>query len=127
MSLVHTLFDTLHDLFELAASGDLFRGRSFSRLASLGGFLVAVTLVMGMISLTVLNGKAVKGYQLNELEQERQVLTEDGEITEMLTLRARSMDVIEQKSGYMLKPSREAVTYVMPVTVVAQNDSEMGF
>ncbi len=122
-----SFIDTLRDFVDLAISGELLRGRSFARVTSLAGFLVAVTLVMGMISLTALNGKAVKGYQLNELEQERQALTEDGEITEMLTLRARSMTVIEQKSGYMVKPSREEITYVMPVSVVAKNDAEMGF
>lgn len=93
-------------------------------LASVGAFLFVAMVGMGLTSLAMLNGKAMNGYQLNELEQERQQLVEDGEITEMLSLRARSMEVIESAAVGMVKPSQEEITYVLPVTVVAQNDSE---
>lgn len=82
-------------------------------------FLLAVTF-MGILSLTMLNDKASKGYILSMLEEERQELVTDGEITDMLTLRARSMTYIEENSAGMLKPEREDIYYVTPVTVVAQ-------
>lgn len=102
----------------------LFSRHKKLSLASVAGFLIFSMLGMGMISLATLNGKAMHGYMLNELEQERQELVEDGEITEMLSLRARSMEVIESASAHMVKPTQDQITYILPVTVVAQNDSE---
>lgn len=84
--------------------------------------MVFVFLIMGVVSLTSLNDKAMKGYLLNKLETERQNLVEDGEVTDMLMLRARSMDTITLKSTGMIMPSREDITYVLPITVVAQNE-----
>lgn len=84
--------------------------------------MLLAVVVMGLISLTSLNDKAMKGYLLNKLESERQELVTDGEVTDMLTLRARSMDTIEENVKGMIQPSRENITYVMPVAVVAQND-----
>jgi len=88
---------------------------------SLGGLMLIATVVMGLISLASLNDKAMKGHQLTKLESERQELVTDGEVTDMLTLRARSMDVIESRVTGMMKPDREDIIYVLPVTVVAQN------
>ncbi len=89
---------------------------------SIGAVLVMAVAAMGIVSLTSLNGNAMKGYQLNRLEEERQNLVTDGEITDMLTLRARSMSEIEQTAivQSMRKPDRSEITYVLPVTVVAQ-------
>lgn len=87
--------------------------------ASIGGLMLLAIAVMGLVSLTSLNDKAIKGYMLNKLENERQELVSDGEITEMLTLRARAMDTIESQVTHMVAP--ETVSYVMPVSIVAQN------
>ncbi len=81
--------------------------------------MLAVVILIGVLSLTMLNDKASKGYLLSALEEERQELVTDGEITDMLTLRARSMTVIEDHAWGMVKPEREDIHYVMPV-VVAQ-------
>ncbi|MFA4814644.1 MAG: hypothetical protein WC653_00905 [Candidatus Gracilibacteria bacterium] len=88
-------------------------------MLSLGGVMLLSLIIMGVISLTLLNDKAMKGYLLTKLENEGQELISDGEITEMLMLRARSMDAIEAQVAYMVRP--EVVTYVMPISVVAQN------
>ncbi len=93
-------------------------------MASVGTLLVITMLGMGVTSLAMLNGKAMNGYMLNQLEQERQQLVEDGEITDMLSLRARSLEVIANASLGMVKPAPTEITYVLPITVVAQNDSE---
>jgi len=90
-------------------------------VASLGGLMVLATVVMGLVSLTSLNDKAMKGTMLSRLENERQELVTDGEITDMLSLRARSMDVIEAGSVGMVKPNTVDITYVMPISVVAVN------
>lgn len=89
-------------------------------LFSVGAILLIVIVLMEVVSLTMLNDKASKGYLLSMLEEERQELVSDGEITEMLTLRARSMTYIEENSRGMYKPERGDVYYVTPVTVVAQ-------
>ena len=86
---------------------------------SLGGLILLSLAVMGIVSLASLNDKAMKGYLLSQLENERQELISDGEITEMLTLKARAMDTIEEQVTTMVKP--EHVTYVTPVSIVAQN------
>lgn len=88
---------------------------------SIGGLMLVATAIMGLISLASLNDKAMKGHLLTKLESERQELVTDGEVTDMLTLRARSMDEIEAKATTMVKPAREDITYVLPVAVVAQN------
>ena len=84
--------------------------------------MLALVVLMGLVSLTMLNDKATKGYLLNKLEEERQALVTDGEITDTLTLRARSMSVIEDSSVVqnMRKPERKEIDYVAPVAVVAQ-------
>lgn len=79
-----------------------------------------VAVLIGVLSLTLLNDKASKGYQLSKLEEERQELVTDGEITDMLNLRARSMAVIEDTAVGMVKPGQEDIYYVVPVAVVAQ-------
>ena len=104
------LYTTFHTLF--------LRNERLSML-SLGGAMVLSLVIMGVVSLASLNEKAMKGYLLSKLENEGQELVSDGEITEMLTLRARSMDAIESQVTHMVAP--ETVTYVMPVSVVAQN------
>lgn len=104
------LYATFHTLF--------LRNEKLSML-SVGGAMLLSLVVMGVISLTSLNEKAMKGYLLTKLENEGQELISDGEITEMLTLRARSMDTIQSQVTHMVAP--ETVTYVMPVSVVAQN------
>ncbi len=88
---------------------------------SLGGIMLLSTVIMGIISLASLNDKAMKGYMLNKLETERQELVTDGEVTDMLTLRARSMSAVEESVNGMVKPNREDIVYVMPMTVAMQN------
>ncbi len=105
----------------------LFSRHQKLSLASIGVVLVLAMTVMGIISLAMLNGQAMNGYTLNELEQERQQLVEDGEITDMLSLRSRSLEVIAAASAGMVKPEQTEITYVLPVTVVAKNDSEFGY
>ena len=83
--------------------------------------MLIATIIMGLISLASLNDKAMKGHLLTKLETERQELVTDVEVTDMLTLRARSMDEVEAGVTYMIKPAREDITYVLPVAVVAQN------
>ena len=97
----------------------LFHRNEKLSFMSVGGLIILSLAVMGVISLASLNDKAIKGYLLSQLESERQELVSDGEITEMLMLKARAMDTIEAQVTYMVKP--EQVTYVMPVSVVAQN------
>ena len=84
----------------------------------MGGLIVLSIALMGIVSLASLNDKAMKGYLLSQLENERQELVSDGEVTEMLMLKARAMATIEEKVTGMVKP--EHISYVMPVTVVAQ-------
>lgn len=95
--------------------------------ASVGAVLVLMVTGMGIVSLTSLNDKAMKGYQLNKLETVHEQMVQDGEVTDMLSLRARSMSVIESATSYMVKPAREDITYVLPVNVVASNDSETNY
>lgn len=84
--------------------------------------MLTIVVLMGFFSLMMLNDKSTMGYQLNQLEELREDLVKDGEITDMLTLRARSMTMIEENDvvRYMSKPERSEVTYVTPVVVVAQ-------
>ncbi len=96
----------------------LFHRNEKLSFMSAGALVLIALALMGIVSLASLNDKAMKGYQLSQLENERQELVSDGEITEMLTLKARSMDAIEQQVRGMVKP--EHITYVMPVSVVAQ-------
>lgn len=94
---------------------------------SIGAVMVLMVIGMGTSSLVSLNDKAMKGYQLNKLETVHEQMVQDGEVTDMLSLRARSMSVIEAATTYMVKPAREDITYVLPVTVVASNDSETSY
>ena len=87
---------------------------------SIGAMMLLAIIVMGVISLTVLNDKATKGYLLNKLEGERQELVTDGEITDTLIMRARSMGTVEELSWAMVPAERSDVTYVLPISVVAQ-------
>lgn len=111
MYTLHTITDSLRSLF--------VRNERISMFSIGAALLLSVTL-MGVLSLTLLNDKASKGYQLSKLEEERQELVTDGEITDMLTLRARSMTVIEDHAYGMVKPGRDDIHYVVPVAVVAQ-------
>lgn len=85
--------------------------------------MVLAVVGMGIINLTSLNEKALQGYKLNKLENERQELVTDGEITDMLSLRSRSMDQVKERTRGMVAPERTDITYVMPVYTVAQNTS----
>lgn len=111
----------------LASLQALFSRHQKLSFASVGTLLIIIVVGMGVTSLAMLNGKAMNGYMLNELEQERQQLVEDGEITDMLSLRSRSLEVIAAASMGMVKPEQTAITYVLPVTVVAKTDSEFGY
>jgi hypothetical protein len=86
---------------------------------SIGALMLLAIVVMGIISLTVLNDKATKGYLLNKLEGERQELVTDGEITDRLIMRARSMHEVEERSLGMMLVDRTDVTYVLPIGAVA--------
>jgi len=110
MHSVHAITDTARRLF--------VRNEGISAF-SIGSLMMVFVVLIGVLSLTMLNDKASKGYLLSKLEGERQELVTDGEITDMLTLRARSMVVIEEHSYGMVKPAREDIYYVTPV-VVAQ-------
>ena len=81
--------------------------------------MILCVAIMGIISLTTLNDKAMKGYMLTKLENEKQALVTDGEITDMMVLRARSMSVIEAAAVDMVKPGSADIVYVAPVSVVA--------
>ncbi len=74
---------------------------------------------MGAVSLAMLNTKATKGYKLNELENERQALITDLEISDTLILRAQSMKNIEQSTTQMVKAGSEDIYYVLPASAVA--------
>lgn len=95
------------------------RNERFS-LMSLGAVTVLAVVAMGLASLAVLNGKATKGYLLNQLEDDRQALVVDGEVTDMLILRARSLTTIEQRSAGMVKPVSGDIAYITPIQAVAQ-------
>ena len=112
------LYSTLHALF--------VRHERLS-FASIGAVLVLLMVGMGLVSLTTLNGKAMKGYQLNKLEVAHEQLVQDGQVTDMLSLRARSMSEVEAATRSMVKPAREDISYVLPITVVASNDSEAAY
>ena len=88
----------------------------------IGSSLLVLAVMMGAFSMTSLNEKATKGYQVNKLEAERQDLVRDGEITDMLNLRARSLESIKEtdRVSAMVKPGFEQIVYVSPITVVAQ-------
>lgn len=89
--------------------------------ASLGALMLFAIVGMGIVSLTVLNTKATKGYLLNELETKRQELVTDLEISDTLILRAQSMNTIEENTQHMFKATGEDVYYVVPVSAVAVN------
>lgn len=88
----------------------------------IGATLLLTAVLMGAFSMTSLNEKATKGYQVNKLESERQDLVRDGEITDMLNLRARSLESIKttDRVSVMVKPGHDQIVYVTPITVVAQ-------
>lgn len=88
---------------------------------STGALMLMAVVGMGLISLTTLNSKATKGYVLNQIEEMRQELVTDGEITDMMILYAGSLTTIENSVTGMYKPSTDEVSYVMPITSVAQN------
>ena len=74
------------------------------------------------MSLASLNDKATKGYLVNKLENQRQELVADGEINDMLILRARSLETIENSSVVqkMVKPAQDEIVYVTPFSAVAK-------
>lgn len=98
------------------------RHERLSTVSAAALMMLAVAL-MGIVSLMTLNDKATKGYVLNELEDQRQELITDGEITEMLILRAASMNSIQNDPMVqgMIEPERTDIVYVVPMTAVAQN------
>lgn len=91
-------------------------------MLSLGGVMAMAIVLMVLISLTTLNDKATKGYLVNQLEEERQELVTDGEVTDMMILYATSMSQMEERAAElnMRKPASNDIAYVLPVTVVAQ-------
>jgi len=108
----------LHAVDNLKA---LFLKNEEVSLASLGALMLLAILGMSVITLTVLNTKATKGYQLNSLESTRQELVTDLEITDTLILRAQSMNSIQEATSHMVKASSEDIYYVIPVSAVAVN------
>ena len=94
------------------------RNERFS-LVSVGALMVIMVMGMGIVSLTSLNDKAMKGYLLTKLENEKQILVTDGEVTDMMALRARSLSIIEAATVDMVKPGSADIVYVTPVSVVA--------
>lgn len=99
---------------------NLFRRDDRFSAFSMGTVLVLLAVFMGIFSLTSLNEKATKGYLVNKLESEKQDLVRDAEITDMLNLRARSLETIRTSAivTRMVKPDQ--IVYVTPITVVAQ-------
>jgi hypothetical protein len=87
-------------------------------MLSLGMALISALIGMSLLSLTMLNSKSTNGYQLNQLQSVRVELTEDMEITEMLNLRAMSLDSVMKSEVVMnmTEPGREQVTYVSPLS-----------
>ncbi len=106
----------LHSLLEI------FRRHERLSLTSMGGLILTAIVGIGFCSLFLLNDKAARGYQITKLDNEYQMLKEDQEVTDMLALRARSMEVIKAGSMDMVKPAPSSISYVMPVAV-AQSDS----
>ncbi len=102
---------------------NLFLRNERVSLLSLGGLMITAMVFMIVVSLAALNNKATKGYVVNQLEQERQELVADGEVTDMMTLYARSMSNMEERAYElnMRKAPDDRIAYVLPVTVVAQN------
>lgn len=99
----------------------LSRHERLSTVSAAALMMLSVAL-MGLVSLMTLNDKATKGYVLNELEAQRQELVTDGEITEMLSLRAASMNSIQSSDlvRRMVEPERSDIVYVLPMSAVAQ-------
>lgn len=89
---------------------------------SLGALMLLAIIGMGLFSLTTFSNKASKGYLVNKLESERQELVQDGEVTDMLILRARSYENIESSEivRRMRKASRDEIAYVTPIQVMAK-------
>ncbi|MFT7184031.1 MAG: hypothetical protein ACI9QC_000357 [Oceanicoccus sp.] len=100
----------------------LFQKNEDATMASIGAFMLVAIIGMSAVTLTVLNTKATKGYQLNALETQRQELVTDLEINETLILRAQSMNSIESNTSYMVKPTSEDVYYVVAGSAVALNN-----
>lgn len=98
----------------------LFRSDERFSAFSMGSVLVLLAVVMGIFSITSLNEKATKGYLVNKLEAEKQNLVRDGEITDMLNLRARSLETIQTSSVVARMVKADQIVYVTPITVVAQ-------
>lgn len=110
----------LHPLLEL------FRRHERFSLTSLGALLLTAIVGIGFCSLFLLNDKAARGYQITKLDNEYQTLKEDQEVTDMLELRARSMEVIKTASMDMVKPNSGEISYVLPVAV-AKTNSELNY
>lgn len=85
--------------------------------AVMGAFLL-----MMVVNLTLMNTQASKGYVLRELEQERQALMTDGEVTEMMILQASSMHYLQEAPAVqgMRRPQKDDLVFVAPVSVFAQ-------
>lgn len=106
----------------VATIQDLLTKHERLTTVSAGALILMAITVMGLVSLMTLNTKATKGYVLNELEEERQELISDGEITEMLILRASAMSTIQDNEQVrrMVEPGKDEIVYVVPMNVVAQ-------
>lgn len=112
----HALENTIQQL------RSLFMKNERLSLASMGAAMGLMIVGMGVFSLAVLNTKATKGYQLNELETRRQELITELEINDTLILRAQSMNTIQEETSHMVKADSESIYYVVPASAVAVND-----
>lgn len=99
-----------------------FKGNEQFNTTTLLALIVLAAIGMGIMSLASLNDKATKGYLVNKLENQRQELVADGEINDMLILRARSLETIENSSVVqkMVKPVQNEIVYVTPFSAVAK-------
>lgn len=99
-----------------------FKGNEKFTTTSLLALIVLAAIGMGIMSLASLNDKATKGYLVNKLENQRQELVADGEINDMLILRARSLETIENSTVVqrMVKPAQNEIVYVTPFSAVAK-------
>ncbi len=80
----------------------------------------ALAIMMGLVSILVLNSKSTKGYLLNQLQVDQQNLVVETEVTDTLILQAQSLTTIEGAALGMVHPTEDSVSYVLPVKEVAQ-------
>ncbi len=92
-------------------------------LVSLVMVMFVLITVMGVVSLTSLNSQATSGYEIQRLEAERQSLIADGELNDMLILKARSLDTIMESDvvEHMVRIKSSEIAYVEPLVTVASS------